>query len=144
MVTTFFDSGLSVFQITDTGGTLRDISAYVIAIRGLPGEYPLYDVMAFADEGMTSVKGKPNISFEVDLKWSVDANVGPDTVLEPLVESDNAVAFDYGPRGKSATNTKYSGNCLVERFVISSVIGSDIEATAFLRVNGKVTRGTYT
>ena len=47
----FFDSKTSVFQITDTAASLRDLSAYITAINGLPGPRNLLDVTTLADSG---------------------------------------------------------------------------------------------
>ena len=33
----FFDSKVSKFLLDDTSGTQRDLSAYIIDVRGLPG-----------------------------------------------------------------------------------------------------------
>ena len=42
----FIDGRGSRFSIADTGGVMRDLSAYITEVRGLPGERALNDVTA--------------------------------------------------------------------------------------------------
>ena len=140
----FFDSQISKFQITDTGATLRDISPYIKAINGLPGPREFGDVTVLGDAGHKWDPTLENVTIDLELLWSDDASVGPDTVLGPLRQHTAAVAFDFGPEGKDSGDIKYSGNCWVEDFSIPVRVGSKVEARCRLRVDGTVTRGTYT
>ena len=47
----FFDSKVSKFLLDDTGGTQRDLSAYLTDVRGLPGRRELNEVTALGDGG---------------------------------------------------------------------------------------------
>lgn len=139
----FFDSSISIFQITDTGSTLRDISPYIVSIDGLPGPREFGDVTVLGDGGHKWNPTLENVSVTLELLWSDDASVGSDTVLGPLRSHTAAVAFDYGPEGKTAGDIKYSGNAWVEDYSIVSRVGNMVTARCVLRVNGTVTRGTY-
>ena len=138
-----FDSEISIFQITDTGAQLRDISANVVSIAGLPGVRQLNDVTALGDGGTKWNPSLENVVIRLGLLWSDDANVGSDTVLGPLRTHGSEVAFDYGPEGKGSGDIKYSGNAFVRNFEIVSQAGDTVKATCELQVNGKVARGTY-
>jgi len=140
---TLVDASKSVFRITDTGGTLRDLSAFVVDIIGLPGERPLAPCTSFADPGEWSVALKENVIFRAILNWSKDASTGSDTVLGPLRSHSAAVAFDYGPGGNASGDIKYSGDCWVLDYAIRSVIGGIVTAIADFQVQGAVARGTY-
>lgn len=141
----FFDSQLSVFQITDVSpGTLRDITQYVVSIDGLPGPREMADVTVLPNEGRYWSPTLENVTITLELLWSDDSLTGSDTVLGPLREHGVAVAFDYGPEGKGNGDIKYSGNALVEDYRILSRAGNMVTSRCQLKVNGKVARGTYT
>jgi hypothetical protein len=139
----FFDSQLSVFQIKDTGGTLRDITPYIVSCDGLPGPRELSEATTLND---TSRKWHPSLENPVitlELIWSDDANVGADTVLGPLRAHNAAVDFDYGPEGKTAGDVKYSGTAWVRNYTIISRIGDLVRSRCELQCNSVITRGTY-
>lgn len=139
----FFDSNSAVFQITDTGGTLRDISAYIIAINGLPGPRELNDVTALGDTGRKWFPTLQDVTITLELLYDDTATTGPEVILGPLRTHTAAVAFDYGPKGKTATFLKYSGTCWVRDFEITTQVGRQVMSRLELKVQGVVTRGTY-
>ena len=143
-MTVLFDSQGSIFQIMDTGAVLRDISPYIVAIDGLPGPREFADVTVLGDDGHKWQPILDNVTITLELLWSDDAEVGSDTVLGALRDHTAAVAFDYGPEGKTIGDIKYHGNAWVEDFRILTRVGSMITARCQLKVNGSVTRGTYT
>lgn len=139
----FFDSSISIFEITDTGAVLRDISPYIVSIEGLPGPREFGDVTVLGDSGHKWQPTLENVSINLELLWSDDASVGSDTVLGPLREHTAAVAFDYGPEGKTASDIKYSGDAWVEDYRILTRVGNMVTSRCVLKVNGTVARGTY-
>ena len=138
-----FDSQQSVFQITDTGASLRDITPYIVSIDGLPGPRELAEATSLNDTGRKFYPTLENVVITLELLWSDDANVGSDTVLGPLRTHSAAVAFDYGPEGKTGGDVKYSGNAWVRDYRITSRVGNMVTARCELQVNGTITRGTY-
>ena len=141
----FFDSSLSVFQITDVAGpTLRDISPYIVSIDGLPGPREFGDVTVLGNGGHYWQPTLENVTISLELLWSDDSDVGSDTVLGILRTHTAAVAFDYGPEGKGNGDIKYSGNAWVEDYRILSRVGNMVTARCVLKVNGTVGRTTYT
>ena len=140
----FFDSSLSIFQITDVSpGTLRDISPYIVSIEGLPGPREFGDVSVLGDTGHKWQPTLENVVIALELVWSDDALVGSDTVLGPLREHTAAVVFDYGPEGKTGGDVKYSGSAWVEDYRILTRVGTMVTARCQLKVHGVVARGTY-
>lgn len=138
-----FNSENSVFEIND-GSVLRDISPYVLSVSGLPGAKDLRNVTAL---GSTGQNWKPGIHKEtvisLELKWSDDSNVGPDTVFRLVGALSSATAFDYGPEGKTTGKQKYSGTCWLQDYQITSRVGNIVLARADLKVEGAVSAGTY-
>lgn len=138
-----FDSQQSIFQVTDTGAVLRDITPYIVAIDGLPGRRELAESTNLASTGREWYPTVQSATITLELLWSDDALVGSDTVLGPLRTHGSAVAFDYGPEGKSGGDIKYHGDLWVDDFVITSRVGDLIKARCVLMVNGAITRTTY-
>lgn len=133
-----YDSGLSVFKITDTGGQLRDITDYVVNIEGLPGARELNEATTLNQTGRKFHPTLQNAPFTLELVYSEDANVGTDTVLGPLRTHSAAVAFEHYPRGTGGK--KYSGNAWVRDYRVITRVGNIVTARCDLQVNGTVTR----
>jgi len=138
-----FDSQNSIFQIND-GGSLRDISPYILSIDGLPGAKELLDVTALGASGRAWSPGlEANIVIALDLWWSDDASVGPDTVFRLVRALAAATAWDYGPEGKTSGKQKYSGTCWLKDYRITTNVGAKVRARVELQVEGTVSPGTY-
>lgn len=143
-MTTFYDGKRAIFKITDTGSTERDLSDYLVELVGLPGQYEMVDGIAFGDEGAPHwLKGCYNGEVTARFKWSDDALVGPDLVLEALLQHTAATAFEYGPRGSTSGAAKYTGNIWVEECSDVVRVNEDLEMTVKLRTQGIPTRSTY-
>ena len=139
----FFDSKVSKFLIDDTGGTQRDLSAYVTEVRGLPGQRALNEVTALGDSGARFIPGLEDVTVRLGGLFDDTATSGLDAVLGPLRTHTSAVDFEYGPEGSSTGDVKYSGTCWVVSYDLRSRVGSLVEWTASLQVEGTVARGTY-
>ena len=139
----FFDSKVSRFSIDDTGGTPRDLSAFVTEVKGLPGRRALNEVTALADGGAKFVPGLEDVPFSLGGLFDNTSTSGPDAVLGALRSHTSDVDFEYGPEGTTTGDIKYSGRCWVVSYDLRSRVGSLVEWTASLQVEGTVTRGTY-
>lgn len=140
----FVDSQDSVFLIDDTTpDSKRDLSPYIVSIDGLPGPRELSDATALGAGGRKWHPSLENVVFNLELMWSCDDDVGPDTVLGPLRQHTAAVNFHYGPEGQASTDIRYYGTCWVRNFKITSRVGNLVMAAAELQVNGQVSRGTF-
>jgi hypothetical protein len=142
-MTVLFDSQDSIFEITDTGAVSRDISPYIVSIDGLPGPRELADATSINETGRKFHPTLENSVITLELLWSDDADVGSDTVLGPLRTHTAAVAFKYGPEGKTAGDVKYSGSAWVRNYQITTRVGSMVLARCELQVNGAVARGVW-
>ena len=140
---TLYDSQQSVFQITDTGAQLRDITPYIVAIDGLPGPRELSEATSLNDSSRKFYPILENAVITLELLWSDDALVGSDTVLGLLRTHGAAVAWDYGPEGKTGGDIKYSGTAWVRDYRILSRVGQMVTSRCELLVNSIVSRGTY-
>ena len=139
----FFDSKVSKFLIDDTGGTQRDLSAYITEVRGLPGTRSLSEVTALGDSGAKFIPGLEDIAVSLTGIFDNTATSGPDAVLGPLRTHSSAVDFEYGPEGSSTGDVKYSGTCWVVSYALRSRVGGRVEWSAILQVEGTVARGAF-
>ena len=80
----FIDGRGSRFRIADAGSVLRDLSAYITEIRGLPGDRALNDVTALGDSGARFKPGGESASFTLRGIFDDTPDVGADDVLGAL------------------------------------------------------------
>ena len=139
----FFDSKESKFLLDDTGGTQRDLSAYITDVRGLPGPRNLNEVTALGDSGAKFIPGLQDVVITLNGIFDDTATSGPDAVLGPLRTHTSAVDFEYGPEGTATGDVKYSGTCWVTTYDLRSRVGNRVEWSASLQAQGTVTRGAY-
>ena len=138
---THFDSSISRFHIADTTGTTHDLAASITEIDGIPGSRPLIDVTSLTDDGPVYTLGA-GLKPAVTLTGIFDDDA--DAVLAPLLTHPSPVEFTYAPAGTSPGSVKYTGQCWVERYEVSSTAGDRVGYTATLRVEGNVIRGIHT
>ena len=142
---TFFDSSISRFHIDDTTGTSHDLSSSITDIDGIPGSRSLIDITSLTDDEPVYVVGvDPNPApTTVTLKGIFDDET--DAVLGALFTEDHPspVEFSYAPAGTTPGSVKYSGQCWVERYEVSSTAGDRVGYTATLRIEGRIARGLH-
>ena len=139
----FFNSRSSRFSIEDRDGTARDLSAYLTEVSGLPGRRTLDAVTSLADTGRRYVPGPDEATIALAGIFDDTDDSGPDAVLGAIRSHGSSVAFSYGPGGSETGDIRYSGNCWLEAYELSSRVGDRVKFTASLKVDGAVTRGTY-
>jgi hypothetical protein len=127
----------SYFAIDNVGGSVTDISAYTDSVDGLPGEQEFADVTALGDEGHKNIPGLENASFSISGHWdaAVDAILGPRRTA--------TATFNFGPAGNTAGLVKYSGECWITNYTVSSPVADKVSWSASVVVDGQVTRGTF-
>ncbi|MCI0887524.1 MAG: hypothetical protein J4N30_04890 [Chloroflexi bacterium] len=139
----FFDSKVSKFLLDDLGGTQRNLSAFITEVRGLPGARLLNEVTALGDSGARFIPGLEDVVISLAGIFDDTATSGPDAVLGPLRTHTSAVDFEYGPEGSTTGDVKYSGTCWLAQYDLRSRVGSLVEWTASLQVEGAVARGAF-
>jgi len=139
----FFDSKVSKFLLDDTGGSQRDISAFITEVRGLPGARLLNEVTALGDSGARFIPGLEDVVILLAGLFEVTATSGLDAILGPLRTHTSAVDFGYGPEGSTTGDVKYSGTCWVAQYDLRSRVGSQVEWVCALQVEGTVARGVF-
>ncbi len=130
----------SFFRMDNTAGSPTDISAYVDSVDGLPGDVELADVSALGDEGHRFVPGLENASVSLSGHWdsAEDAIFGAPSAWKTATRT-----FEYGPAGSTAALVKYTGECWITNYAVSSGVGDKVSWSATLQVDGQVTRTTF-
>ncbi len=139
----YVDGRASRFRIADADGVMRDLSAYITEVSGLPGARALNDVTALGDAGARFMPGAEGVSFTLRGLFSDTAVSGVDAVLGALRYHTAPTAFEYAPSGTAAGSARYYGNCWVAAYELHSRSGALVSWEAALRVDGSTARGVY-
>jgi hypothetical protein len=144
MATVHYMSTASVFTLADSAAQVRDISADITSIDGLPGEREMQDHTALGDTGRKHLPGLDNVTITLEGFFDDTASTGSDTVLSGLrTFATNASAFVFAPVGTGSTKRKFSGVCWVADYVVGTKVGELVPFKATLVVDGSVTIGAY-
>lgn len=133
----------AVFSIDDASGVLRNISAHVRNVNGLPGARQLSDVTAMGDGGTRSIPGLANVTFTVSGVFDTTATTGSYTVLQGLRTTTATSTFEYGPAGSTGGAPKLTGECWMSEFTVDASHTDAIPFSATFQVDGTVTDTTY-
>ena len=95
----FTDGQRSRFRIADSGGVMRDLSAYITEVSGLPGERTLNEVTALGDTGARFKPGAESTVFTLSGLFDDTAVTGADSVLGALRYHTDPTRFEYAPSG---------------------------------------------
>lgn len=136
----FIDGRGSRFRITDTGGVMRDLSACITEVRGLPGGRSLNEVTALGDSGARFTPGGESVSFTLRGLFDDASGTGADAVLGALRYHAAPTAFEYAPAGFAAGKARYSGVCWVKSYELISRVGEPVSWQASLQVEGTTGR----
>jgi hypothetical protein len=136
----FIDGRGSRFRIADTGGVIRDLSAFITEVRGLPGDRALNDVTALGDSGARFKPDGEAVTFTLRGLFDDTPAVGADAVLGGLRLHATPTAFEYAPSGFAAGKARYTGECWVKSYELISRAGEPVSWQAMLQVEGKVGR----
>lgn len=140
-------AGSSYIEIDDSGGTARDLSAWVEEVEPLGRQVSAVDVTALNDTSRQVTAGVEPVQ-EFTLRGLFDDTpvTGPDAVLAGIVGTVVTVA--YGPAGNAAGQRKISGRflCLAYQVGGRAEEGRNpgpVRFNARFRQSGPVTLGTW-
>ena len=122
----------------NASGSLTDISAFVNNV----------DFPETADVAETSVLGASNKTYIVGLKDATISLSGlfdatADAIFGAVVGQTATLSFEYSPEGTASGKIKYTGECILTNYAMSSPVGDVVAYSADLQVSGAVTRGTH-
>lgn len=129
----------TVFSIDDSGGTLRNLSAYLDSID-FPQTVETADVTTFGDAAKEYIVGLKDST--ISISGSYDPGATCDGYLAGIV-GGAAGTFEYGPQGSTGGFVKYTGEAILTSYQITGSVGDKVTFSAEFQVTGAVTRTTY-
>ena len=66
-----------------------------------------------------------------------------DGYLAGVVGQAATLSFEYGPTGSTSGMVKYTGECIMTSYEVSSSVGDSVQASADLQVTAAITRTTW-
>ena len=110
--------------VDDSGGTARDISAYVTSVEGFPGDTASHDVTTLGKDTVHRSAGLD------DLKVTIQG-IYDDTVDGYLAGAKGLVGtVTYGPKGSTGGYQKYEAEMLLVSYKLSQPVGGMITWSA--------------
>ena len=130
----FSHGSKAVLKITDSGSTLRDVSAYLTS-AGSPFSADVAEVTALSNTNKAYIPGLKDGKFSLAGSWdpTVDGYIYG-------VLGGTAAPFEYYPAGTASGNVKYSGSAICTSFDVSSDVGDANKFTSEFQISGAVTR----
>ena len=135
----------TVFKVDDSGGTLRDLSAYCDNVD-FPRDQSSGESTGFAPTSgsRTYEVGLNGATISIAGKWTSAANA-VDVVLAGLINPTAGASstFEYGPEGGTSGKIRYTGECFLTQYQSSSPLDGVVTFSAQFQVTGAVTRNTF-
>jgi hypothetical protein len=128
----------AAFKLDDSGGTLRDLSAYLDDVS-MPRSIETAETTTFGSSAKTYITGLTDATISISGKFDSTA----DGYLAGVVGQTATLSFEYGPEGTAGGKVKYSGECIMTSYEIGATVGDAVTASAELQITGAVTRGTW-
>ena len=132
----FFHGKATTFSLDDTGGTSRDISDVLVSVD-FPEIVETAETTAFGSTSKSYIVGLRDATISVSGIW--DATVDGYIIgTEPATRT-----FIFGPAGSTSGYVKYTGECILTNYSVSSPGGDVVTFSLDLQCTGGVTRTTF-
>jgi len=137
----FIDAKESMFKLND-GSQLRELTAYIKKLTGLPGQFKVNDVTTFGSVGERPGPSIFVVHFTVDFLFNMVTDVGVHTVLSAMHSGKALRAFEWYPAGTGTGNAKIYGSAYLPIYEITSDVGNYITAHGEFHADNGITQGT--
>lgn len=137
---------LGILSLDNGAGAPTDISAYVSKVDA---DFPVTmgdttTLGSGSETGIPVIKGMSKIQVSGVTDPAVTTQLG---VIRSngggLTTTNASLSFIYGPMGSATGNPKYTGECFLSDFKLSTDVKSPNTWTAELSTTGDVTAGVY-
>lgn len=139
----FLHGKKALFKIDNSGGTLVDISAYCESVD-LSRDIDTAETSTFGATSKTYVVGLIDGKISVSGKFDSAGASTVDSVLAATLGQDASLTFEYqaSNAAASSTNPKYTGECYITSYKVSSPVNDVVSFSAEFQITGTVTRAT--
>jgi hypothetical protein len=124
-----------VFKLDNSAGALTDITSKLNDFS-FPQTVGTEESTTFGDESQEFIATLKGATIDISGDW--DSEI--DSHLFGIQGLDATQTFEYYPTGESSGNVKYSGECRITSYEISSPVGGKISFSASLQITGDLTR----
>lgn len=140
----FVHGKATVFQVTDSGATNRDLSAYLTNVS-FPRDFDTAETSTFGNTYKTYIVGLGSSTIQIQGRYDSTATSGPDVVLSGLIGLTTTSTVKYGPEGLTTGKVQYNGLFFLSQYQITGSISSDVTFTAqfVLGSNAGITKTTW-
>ena len=133
---TFHHGKATNFSLADTGGTSRDISDVLVSVD-FPEIVETAETTAFGATSKSYIVGLRDATISVSGIWD-------STVDGYIIGTEPATrTFIFGPAGSTGGFVKYTGECILTNYSVSSPVGDVVTFSLDLQCTGGVTRTTF-
>ena len=133
---TFYHGKSTNFSLDDTGGTSRDISDVLVSVD-FPEIVETGETTAFGATSKSYIVGLRDATISISGLW--DATVDGYIIgTEPATRT-----FIFGPAGSTGGYVKYTGECILTNYSVSSPVADVVTFSLDLQCTGGVTRTTF-
>ena len=133
---TFYHGKSTNFSLDDTGGTSRDISDVLVSVD-FPEIVETGETTAFGATSKSYIVGLRDATISISGLW--DATVDGYIIgTEPATRT-----FIFGPAGSTSGYVKYTGECILTNYSVSSPVADVVTFSLDLQCTGGVTRTTF-
>jgi len=133
---TFVHGKSTNFSLDDTGGTIRDISDTLTSVD-FPETISTGTTTAFGATSESYIVGIRDASISLSGLWD-------STIDGYIIGTEPATrTFIFGPAGSTSGYVKYTGECILTNYSVSSPVGDVVTFSLDLQCTGGVTRTTF-
>lgn len=133
---TFYHGKSTNFSLDDTGGTSRDLSDVLVSVD-FPEVVETGETTAFGATFKSYIVGLRDATISVSGLWD-------STVDGYIIGTEPATrTFIFGPAGSTSGYVKYTGECILTNYSVSSPVGDVVTFSMDLQCTGGVTRTTF-
>ncbi len=132
-----------VFKLDTQAGVLKDISAYVQSVNGLPGENDMGDVTGGGSTGYRWLRGLPKAEFNIVCVFD-DAVDSAYDVVKNFMSDTTTRSFEYGPAGSTAGYVKIYGECQIPKIDFDVKTIEPLMIAIYFKLDGADTIGVWT
>lgn len=133
---TFYHGKSTNFSLDDTSGTSRDLSDVLVSVD-FPEVVETGETTAFGATSKSYIVGLRDATISVSGLWD-------STVDGYIIGTEPATrTFIFGPAGSTSGYVKYTGECILTNYSVSSPVADVVTFSMDLQCTGGVTRTTF-
>lgn len=129
----FVHGRFAVFKIRDAGGTLRNLTDYLLSVS-LPRSIETSETTTFGKNFKTYIPGMGDATLSLEFRW--------DPVIEEILSSliQRVTQYEYFPNGEGSGKIRYTGDCILTSLPDESNVSDVKGGSAEFQCSDFVTR----